>query len=87
VVSALGSSVGGTAAEVGLGRHGAGSRRSMSDIHEAPGDDEISYPDAREDQAEYQALVEEKDGDVDEAIEAQQEGEEPDEPRRNASMP
>jgi hypothetical protein len=59
----------------------------MSDIHEAPGDDEISYPDSREAQADYQALVEEKDGDVDEALEAQREGEEPDEPRRNASMP
>ena len=59
----------------------------MSDIHEAPGDNEISYPDAREDQAELQGLVDEKDDDFQEAVDAQQEGEEPDEPRRNAAMP
>jgi hypothetical protein len=59
----------------------------MSDIHEAPGPDEISYPDSREDQAELQGLVEEKDDDFQEAVDAQQEGEEPDEPQRNAAMP
>jgi hypothetical protein len=59
----------------------------MSDIHEEPTEDEITYPDAREDQAEFQGLLDEKDDDFQEAIDAQRRGEEPDEDRPNAAMP
>lgn len=59
----------------------------MSDIHEAPDENEISYPDAVEDQAEFQGLVEEKDGDFQEAVDAKKAGEEPEEKRPNPSMP
>lgn len=59
----------------------------MSDLNEEPTDDEITYPDAREDQADFQALVDENDGDFQEAVDEHQSGEEPEDPRRNASMP
>lgn len=59
----------------------------MSDPTHEPTDDEITYADSREEQADLQALIDEKDGDYQEAVDAQREGEEPDDPRRNASMP
>ncbi|MGY6502777.1 MAG: hypothetical protein ACXIVQ_18010 [Acidimicrobiales bacterium] len=59
----------------------------MSDPMREPTEDEITYADTREDQAELQGLIDEKDGDYQEAVDAKEEGEEPDEPRRNASMP
>lgn len=59
----------------------------MSDPTREPTEDEITYADTREDQADLQGLVEEKDGDFQEAVDAQMEGEEPDEPGRNAAMP
>ena len=59
----------------------------MSEIHEEPSESELSYPDAREDQSELQGLIEEKEGDYQEAVDAQQEGEEPEDPRPNPSMP
>ena len=59
----------------------------MSDIHEEPTDDEITYADAREAQGDLQGLVDENDGDYQEAVDEQMAGDEPDEPRPNASMP
>jgi hypothetical protein len=59
----------------------------MSDIHEEPKDSEISYPDSREDQAEFQGLLDEKDDDFQEAVDAKQKGEKPDDNRPNAAMP
>lgn len=59
----------------------------MSDPTREPTDDEFTYADAREDQADFQGLIKEKDGDYDEAVEAHLDGEEPEEPNTNASMP
>jgi hypothetical protein len=59
----------------------------MSDLHEEPDDDEILHADAVEDQADFQGLVEEKDGDYQAAVDAHQRGEEPEEDRPNPSMP
>lgn len=59
----------------------------MSDIHEEPTEGEITYPDAREAQADLQGLLDENDGDFQEAVDDQLDGEEPEEPRRNAAMP
>lgn len=49
----------------------------MSEIHEEPGPDEITYADTREQQAEFEGLLAEKDGDFQEATDAQLAGEEP----------
>ncbi|QGG93902.1 hypothetical protein [Actinomarinicola tropica] len=54
----------------------------MSDINEPPRDDEMTYAEGREKQAEFEGLVEEKDGDVQAATDAQLAGEEPDDEDR-----
>ncbi len=48
----------------------------MSDIHEEPSDDEITYPDAREAEGNLHGLVEENEGDFQEAVDDQLDGKE-----------
>lgn len=50
----------------------------MSEIHEEPGPDETTYAETREQQAEFEGLLAEKDGDAQAATDAQLAGEEPD---------
>lgn len=52
----------------------------MSDIHEEPGDGEITYPDGREAEADLDGLIEENDGDFQEAVDDQYDGEKPEDP-------
>ena len=59
----------------------------MNPKHEPDEDEEITYPETREEQAEFQALLDEKGGDWQEAVNAKREGDDPDEPRPNAAMP
>lgn len=51
----------------------------MSDIHEEPADDEISYVDGRDAEADLDGLIEENDGDFQQAVDDQLDGKEPDE--------
>ena len=48
-----------------------------------PGKDEITYRDTEEAQADLEGLIEEENGDFQEAVDEQLEGEEPDEKRLN----
>ena len=59
----------------------------MSDPTEEPTDAEITYADTREEQADLEGLIDEHDGDFQEAVDAQQAGEEPDEPRPQMDTP
>jgi hypothetical protein len=59
----------------------------MSDPTTEPTADEITYADTRDDQAEFQGLVEEEDGDFQEAVDAHQDGKDPEDPNVNPSMP
>ena len=64
----------------------AGYAVAMSDFCEEPKEDEVTYPDAREEQGDLEGLVEENDGDFQQAVDDHYEGEKPEGPRPNPGV-
>ncbi len=56
-----------------------------TDRHDSERDHAPTYADAKDEQAEFEELVEEHDDDFQAGVDAQQRGEKPDEPRAPSS--
>lgn len=59
----------------------------MSDLADEPSENDITYADSREAQNQLQGLIREEGGDYQEAVDDQLEGEQPEDPPANESMP